>query len=229
MRKSRPILFCPAMSWAVIDGDKTQTRRPVESALLKIQHGEDWKNKGRYGKPGDLLWVREEHYRFGHWREVLGVRTKTGRQKWAFIPDSEQVLFVMPPNSYRKGRHHKDPETKAWHKRLARFMPRSICRTTVEIVDIRVERLQQINISDVEAEGIERRTIANSSGKMRDAWASAEEWGDLKENRWEPHEVSHAYAPHAYGALWNKINGADSEIGWDKNPWVWVIIFKILP
>lgn len=239
MQKSRPVLFSPAMSWAVIDGKKTQTRRAVKNPEFfgcltgDCPHGLQalcdacMRASSPYGIVGDTLWVREEHYRFGHWREVPGVKTKTGKQKWAFIPDSDQVLFVMPPNSYRKGRHHKDPETKDWHKRLARFMPRSVCRTIVEIVDIRVERLLAISIADVEAEGIERRVIINNLGEEANAWATAEEWAEAG-GKWKPYEVSHGYAPHAYGALWNRINGGDSDIAWSKNPWVWVICFKVV-
>lgn len=166
MKKFRPILFSPVMVKAILDGRKNQTRRilknttehegPYNSAYIEahIKHV-GWKEICPHGKVGDLLWVREPHYLFGHWREVPGVKTKGGRQKWAFIPDSDQVLYEAP-EEYRKGRHHKDPETKAWHKRLARFMPRKLCRINLEITGIRVEALQDISEEDAEQEGVLR-------------------------------------------------------------------------
>lgn len=213
MQKSRPILFSPAMSWAVIDGKKTQTRRAVKNPEFfgcltgDCPHGfqqlcdATMKASSPYGVVGDTLWVREEHYRFGHWREVPGVKTKTGKQKWAFIPDSDQVLFVMPPNSYRKGRHHKDPETKDWHKRLARFMPRSICRTTLEIVDIRVEKLTDISEEDAKAEGV-----------------YDEDYFKYPEHKGREYRA-------AFCDVWYRINGGES---WNDKTWVWVICFKVV-
>lgn len=211
MQKSRPILFSPAMSWAIIDGKKTQTRRFLNgSTEVKGPYNPDyleahkrsagWKEICPHGKIGDLLWVREEHYRFGHWREVPGVKTKTGKQKWAFIPDSEQVLFVMPPNSYRKGRHHKDPETKAWHKRLARFMPRAVCRTNLEITDIRVERLTDISEEDAKLEG-----------------AYDEDYFQYPAHKGKEYRAS-------FCDLWCRINGIET---WNNDTWVWVIYFKL--
>lgn len=208
MKKIRPILYSPSMSLATREGRKIQTRRAVESALLKIQHGAIWTHKGRYGKPGDLLWVREEHYRFGHWREVPGVKTKTGKQKWAFIPDTKEVLFDAP-SGFRKSKNTADPYTPAWHKRLARFMPRALSRTTLEITDIRVERLQDISEDDARKEGIHRLTATGRYVITPGGQYFGEVWPSAK---------------IAFQALWEKINGSES---WAENPWVWVICFKL--
>src|ERR1035437_104911 len=210
MTKSRPILFSPAMVTAILDGKKSQTRRAITPQPISSKPeaewypdaydgGPEWTVWGKkgsavdnkctlpfwkcpYGVVGDSLWVREEHYRFGHWREVPGVKTKTGKQKWAFIPDSDQVLFVMPDKSYLKSRLKDYPEAPAWHKRLARFMPRSCSRITLEITEIRVERLCDISETDSIAEGVSDR---DEDG----AWTSASE---------------------AYAELWDKINGDGS-------------------
>lgn len=106
-----------------------------------------------YGKPGDKLWVREEHYRYGHWQQVHGVKTKTGKTKWQFVADSDEVLFD-PPKSFKKSIHENGASTVTWHKRLARFMPRNLSRITLEIVNIRAERLQDISEADAKAEGV---------------------------------------------------------------------------
>lgn len=214
--KERPILFSGPMVRAILDVRKTQTRRVVKPQPQKSGRWWSWKNwegsddgdrfgpmlasiisaNSSYGAPGDRLWVREEHYRFGHWEPVPGVRTKTGRMKWRFVADSQEVCFDAP-DIFRKGRHHKDPGTPAWHKRLARFMPRLASRITLEITDVRVERLQDISEEDAMAEGCEWQhwTFPNST---------------------TPGKTS-------YCVLWESINGAGS---WDANPWVCVVSFR---
>lgn len=155
---------------------------------------------------GDRLWVREEHYRFGHWEPIDGARTRAGRQKWAFVADSDEVLYD-PPANHRLGRHHKDSATPAWHKRLARFMFRRHSRITLLVDEVRVQRLHDISEADAVAEGapdfaslgkVDGEDIGEASSRLR--WAQ----------RW-------------FSQLWNNINGADS---WEANPWVMAVTFR---
>lgn len=163
--KERPILFSAPMVRALLAGTKTQTRRVVkpqpETADVEnrrivpyIGAGDRLARELRcpYGGPGDHLWVREDHYRYGHWEPLPGVRTKTGRMKWRFVAETDEIRFD-PPASFRKGRHTKDPETPAWHKRLGRFMPRAFSRLTLELTEVRVERVQDMSEADAIAEG----------------------------------------------------------------------------
>jgi hypothetical protein len=78
------------------------------------------------------------------------------------------------------------------------FMPRRASRITLEITDIRVERVQEINRGDAMAEGcpFQNMTIGDDP------------------RRW-------------YRDLWDFIN-AGRGFGWKENPWVWVIEFKKL-
>lgn len=172
---------------------------------------------------GDLIWVREEHYRFGHWVEKEGVFTKTGRQKWMFVPTTDEVLFDAP-EQFRKGRHHKDPYTPAWHKRLARFMPYSACRLFLRITDVRVERLQEITPGDAVDEGIEYWNVD------QEAFEGGEFVADYNNYTWRDdpeyedyHFPSFANSIDSFRTLWQSINGPDS---WQANPWVWVIKFE---
>lgn len=169
-----------------------------------------------YGAVGDRLWVRESYYQFGHWEPVAGAKTKGGKQKWKFVADFREIRFENPAGSaLRLGRHSKDSESMAWHKRLARFMPRSACRNVLEITCIRIERLQDITEDDAKAEGIKfKRPVDGEPCTYYDyIWKTEDscEWfTDPK---------------LSFKSLWYTINGPAS---WDENPWVWVIEFKRL-
>ncbi len=168
MPKDTPILMTRAMALATFEGRKTMTRRIMVPQLPDEPTKEAGKRWGLvdddfyycgvrcpYGKPGDRLWVREEHYQFGHWEPIPGETSrKTGRQKWRFVSDNDLVHFDPPVTDFRRGRHHSDPLTPAWHKRLARFMPRRVARISLEITKVRAERLQAISAEDVLAEGL---------------------------------------------------------------------------
>lgn len=239
MTTEHPILFSAPMVRAILEGRKTQTRRvwkQPKSLVLKgdyLYEDEHTAKDGYipitrdevicpYGHPGDRLWVREEHYRFGHWEPVPGVRTKSGRQKWKFIADTDEILYQAPPE-YRKGRHHKDSATPAWHKRLGRFMPRKASRINLLIKNIHVERLQDISESDARLEGLVPRTVDNRTGGMSVKWALQEKWDDADKRGIAPADVSFFNAKNAFGNLWISINGAEN---WASNPWVWVIEFE---
>lgn len=225
--KARPILFSGPMVRALLDGRKTQTRRevdekwrPIVKACLEVNgkwvwHTLDYDLTTPYGTLGDLLWVREEHYRFGHWEPVAGVKTKGGRQKWQFVADTDEVLYLAP-EEFRKGRHHHDPYTRAWHKRLGRFMPKAYSRIALEITAVRVERLHDISEEDAIAEGIERiERIGNFSPDC------------IPCAGWQCYTVAMSayYNPiHSYQSLWESLNGRAS---WGSDPWVWVIEFKV--
>ena len=88
------------------------------------------------------------------------------------------------------------------------FMPRWASRITLEIKDIRVERLQDISEEDAMAEGLTWWIAKN--GKVH--------YGEFIADVWE------TKAARAYARLWDTINAKRG--GWDENPWVWAISFK---
>ncbi len=78
-------------------------------------------------------------------------------------------------------------------------MPRWASRITLEITDIRVERLQEISYADAMAEGVPFTELPPGQGR--------------------PDPLHRA----KFADLWESINGPGS---WEANPWVWVIEFK---
>lgn len=242
--KERPILFSGPMASATFEDRKTQTRRVIQAprwtvaddVLYMDEVDPPWPHaisgysgcmarvECPYGAPGDRLWVKEEHYRYGHWEQVPGVKTKTGRMKWRFVPDTTQIIFDAKEygleerfGPVRKGRHHKDPSTMAWHKRIARFMPKSASRITLEITDVRVQRLQEISESDAIAEGIEKRG----------EFPNITPWTNYQAPKGCPGAMHFSTPMRSFQSLWDSIN-ADRGYGWGTNPWVWALTFRRL-
>lgn len=185
--KERPILFNAPMVRAILAGTKTQTRRVVMPPRKKGCHDLDALAQHQrglcpYGRPGDRLWVREAWRAFkdGALYEDAGVEVDYRATPAAWAKDSDAP----------------------WKPSI--HMPRWASRITLEITDVRVERLQEIcaSANDILAEGIIYDADAPVIGPCE---ADA---GDLVEQ---------------FSDLWDSINSPGS---WDENPWVWVIEFK---
>jgi hypothetical protein len=89
-------------------------------------------------------------------------------------------------------------------------MPRWASRITLEVVSVRVERLQDISEEDAMSESIEsweERGVDDAQDYYRDYVTGG-----------------HVYnAKDSFRSLWQSINGPGS---WEANPWVWVVEFK---
>lgn len=190
--KERPILFSGPMVLAILAGKKTQTRRVVklDNSDFEFQHepefkviGVNRKIKCKYGQPGDRLWVKET------WA--------TTEQAGDHAADAHPVYRATDP----------DWETMdGWKWKSPRFMPRSASRILLEIVSVRVERLQEISDADARSEGV---TIGS------DTEIAAHIAG-------EPETAARMEFWH----LWQSINEDKPGRDWDSNPWVWRIEFK---
>lgn len=96
---------------------------------------------------------------------------------------------------------NKPATTDKWTPSI--HMPHWASRITLEITDVRVERLNDIRYDDAIAEGI------------RQDWTCI-----------DPGLGSYAHKNDVYddyAALWKSIYGEES---WHANPWLWVIKFK---
>lgn len=194
--KERPILFSGAMILAILAGQKTQTRRvmknpPTPSARfpwlgvksLRGTHSFVYPNalpeilaECPYGQPGGRLWAREA------WR----------------LPS----IFNAPSCclfAHNLALHAADGRSNpACTHQNTMLMPRWASRILLEVVSVRVERLQSISEADAEAEGIDfLRHVQDADETLT--------------------------ARDLYECLWDSINGEGS---WAANPWVWVVEFK---
>jgi len=212
----KPILFSADMVRAILKGRKTQTRRVVklpEAPFRDVKWHPDWQNeawadRGGFAAEsylkvpalvinenertvhrifskyeiGQKLWVRES------WRVLAGF----DNVKPSELNPDVQVFYGAGSGNVmsRLQRAH------AGKKRPSIFMPRWASRITLEITDVRVERLQGISNEDAKAEGVDHTPQA-------------------------PAALNHRTA---FKGLWDSING--DTYPWDSNPWVWVVEFK---
>ena len=100
-------------------------------------------------------------------------------------------------------------------------MPRWASRITLEITDIRVERLQEITEKEAKAEGARKFTNLPPDPSLYP-------YGN--EPRWsmeEPKSVRECLgsARYAFANLWERLY-AKKGLGWYDNPWVWVLTFR---
>ena len=200
------------MVQAIIADRKTETRRTRGLDLIN-KNPDDWELKGfggnpsiekdirpcayfnkkesdtwtyvisPYGKPGDLLWVRE-----------------------TFVDIHDQTNCWL----YKADTIFNGMETFDWKWKPSIHMPKAAARIWLKVIDIKVERLEDITETSVIAEGVQ-------IGK------------GLDNNNWHLDYLTNLFqlykAKSSFNTLWRKINGEDS---YNSNPWVWVVKFEVV-
>ncbi|ENY6786691.1 hypothetical protein ACF1CY_004215 [Providencia rettgeri] len=162
-----------------------------------------------FGGVGDRLWVRETFALLGNedgvcvdWNDNI---LKAGEEQAARIykasceqKDGDYGLWSIPDDADWKPHTDNHKYEGTWRPSI--HMPRWASRITLEITNVRVERLQSISEEDAKAEGFDnsQSDAANSIG-------------------WFEKPI------RAFRRAWENIYGTE---GWDSNPWVWVIEFK---
>lgn len=199
--KERGMIFNGEMVRAILDGRKTQTRRPIkwkQTRFTEIGEREDgskwpWSEDAEhacdfwhpcpFGAVGDRIWVRET------WNKYGGLLTYRADHDWIDDMRKETVC------------------TAKWVPSI--HMPRWASRILLEITDVRVERLNAISEEDAEAEGIDLEVLYDSQ--------------DCYDCIADHNMTGRPTVTGAFKYLWESIYGAES---WQANPWVWVIEFK---
>jgi hypothetical protein len=213
--KARPILFSAPMVRALLDGSKTQTRRILKPApssadfnlqnvtcesgyryaidTTKVSFTDTVRVRWDcpYGQPGDRLWVRETT-EIDEQRSDAVVLSR-------YSADGAPVLMSGCDDPEFNGAiAHWDYPRRS---RPSIHMPRWASRILLEVVSVRVERLNDISNENALAEGVKA-----SPGGM---WSAA------------PGQAG--TTPRAgYALLWESINGPGS---WSANPFVWCVEF----
>ncbi len=230
---SRPIIFSAEMVKAILEGRKTQTRRIVKPqpregtsdfSICKISDNtfgynnknswgvvykapkDEWIDeekpfhefiKSPYGFVGDRLWVRE----------ICNFNYMSDKTVIVKYKDLSTRHIILSEENKKKVYPIKDASkfTKHWCQPI--FMPQWASRITLEITDIRVERINDISEDDAKNEGVLPKEISHQTltGK--------------------PLKSTYQYRNN-FKLLWNKING--KTYPWESNPLVWVVEFKVI-
>lgn len=233
--KERPIIFSSEMVRAILEGRKTQTRRVIkpqpwsilegwpyvdnpievvdhETKRVKTIYSDEKMNRFvkkavcPYGQPGDRLWVRETCiYTPPCWADSendYNIRDdKGGGRIITYLADQK-------PGAVENA--------KDYHLRVrpSIHMPRWASRITLEVVNVRVERVQEISGQDAIAEGVDWKTCPQEIDP-RGAFLMVK--GEAAMTRVDYRG--------GYAKLWDSIN-AKRGYSWLSNPWVWVIEFR---
>ncbi|WP_369136217.1 hypothetical protein [Klebsiella variicola] len=202
----RGMIFNAEMVRAILDGRKTQTRRPIKWKQTRFteigeredgskwpwsedaEHAFDFWHPCPFGSVGDRIWVRETFQAPLFDFDLMDSYCKDSTP----FEKSEFCVYkadgVPAPEFY-----DADDELHCcWRPSI--HMPRWASRILLEITGVRVERLKSISDRDALREGC-------STADMKSGDCVAD----------------------VFARLWASIYGSDS---WNANPWVWVIEFK---
>jgi hypothetical protein len=226
----RPILFAAPMVRAILDGSKSQTRRLVTRANSYLDGSpasrDRWSeldftapeifvdegpspagNPGPYlhvpapadgtrhriyprMQPGDRFWVREA------WRVVEDGGTPDP------INDTDCTIEYIADGAKQSFNTGKVLYPAQLRARPSIHMPRWASRILLDVLEVRVERLQALSAEDCQAEGVGN-------------------WSYFGGYDFDYRAMPAAIAN--FRRLWEGLNGPES---WAANPWVWAISFK---
>lgn len=150
--RERPIIFSSEMVRAILDGRKTQTRRVIRnperlSGLMLEGEAVDW---CPYGRPGDLLYVREAWR--PRWTPERGHILRYRADGSDSPEDGALASRIAEIYSRRGSPDHKQPWRPSIH------MPKWAARIWLEVTAVRVERVQEISVWDARDEGVQVET-----------------------------------------------------------------------
>lgn len=203
--KEYPIIFSTPMVQAILEGRKTMTRRvikpqPNESGISYMKNAplnweemyrEDWCPWKWENEEGEII---SKFSPYGQPGDMLWVRE-------TYLYTGSQIVF----------RADEDPENKwlcKWNSPI--FMPKAAARLWLEIVNVRVQRLEDITEEDAVKEGVESINVNDHPYKFK----------NYHTNKFKCYSAKHSFA-----SLWVEINGL-KKYAENPNPWVWVIEFR---
>ncbi len=239
--RTKPILFSTQMVKAIINGNKTVTRRlpnarwrnAVESTKEWAEvapdglycdgipySDEDWERKVYAKHPpycaGDILWVRET------WASAyLNGGLDGFIDAFAYKADGALMYYSsyhgkLISSSRKVGDLHSNA-ISAWRPSI--FMPKEAARIFLRVTDTHLERLRVITDVDAIDEG-----MLDYDGWQTDEYKKAVK--SAKDNKTLP---PLGFTPRErFAHIWDALRKPcdRTKCGWDANPYVWAIRFE---
>ncbi|EHK2327353.1 hypothetical protein KCK52_001155 [Clostridium perfringens] len=223
----KPILFNTAMVRAILDGEKTCTRR-----ILKLPKHIEKQRNGLYilcaegstysdrefkdvidyiyppYKVGDILYVRETF----RW-QLVGEYDFWGDCNW----DDEVVEYKASVNEfleeYGDYLDREEYESTRWIPSI--HMPKDLARIFLKVTSVRAERLKDIDEEQAKKEGARKQSWYQPFGtKIEDEQKYV---GSLVN-----HKINYKTG---FADIWDR-TVKEEKYSWEGNPWVWVIEFE---
>jgi len=196
----KSLILTPHLQQALIDGRKTQTRRLLGSNHLTEADMSEEKIirfltqfEAKY-QVNDILYLRES-FRLPALVDNLSPKKV----------EASPVEFRLGGAINCVGDHIKEPGR--WRSPL--HLPENLARTFVRIMDVKVERLNDITYEDAMQEGV----------AYKDSGCGIYYMDYLIGDYCRMYR-----ADSSFESLWQSIYGADS---WDKNSWVFAYTFEL--
>lgn len=213
----KPILFNTDMVKAILNGRKTVTRRVIKPQPLgKLCYCIAGDKHGLWGYPGSDTYK----YWGDEWKKPEGLSSEESNRHWAPPCHTDDILYVR--ETFAKIGEDVDgfwfenseqlyngmfiykadgidlSDIGRWHPSI--HMPKEAARIFLRVTDVRVERLQDMKMSDIQAEGVVPVSVNGG------------QWQQWQMDYMKP--------------VWDKTIKNRGRYGWDANPWVWVIEFE---
>lgn len=208
MNVMKPILFNTEMVKAIKDGRKTVTRRIIKpkytNTEIILKNGKAFKTLGMPATTveinlpyqcGDILYVRETWYYEKSWHDITAGKPDlpSGRYSHRYVYRADNPNYLVDVGVGING----------WKPSI--HMPKEAARIFLRITTVRVERLQDMTLDDLLAEGIVLRPEASNYP-----------------------DNAYLQAKKEYSRVWNStIKKSDlNKYGWTANPLVTVNEFR---
>ena len=208
------IMFSEPMFNAVIEGNKTMTRRILNPQPYGFENGYPFYKYSR---------ITDERVRC----KLIRPRYKVGETVYLKEPYYKHPCFETEYKYGFKGCGAFNIEK--WSNKL--FMPEEYARYFIEITGSLCEQLQDISDEDCLKEGVVREYMGDLFTNKLTAKTRKEHWEEhfgkmIKlDNNNSRNYLGYKTPQKAFAALIDKINGKGT---WDSNPYVFAYDFKLL-
>lgn len=215
----KPILFNTAMVRAILDGEKTCTRRIIKKEIPGgykplgfVLYPTDDKELGNlvFGGKGANVYYANPPYKVG---DILYVR-ETWANTWT--PDGD-IGFVYKadgePKNFPYWGNAKQGKHEVWMPSI--HMPKEAARVFLKVTSVKVERLKDIDEEQAKKEGARKQLWYQPFGtKIEDEQKYV---GSLVN-----HKINYKTG---FADIWDS-TVKEEKYSWEANPLIWVIEFE---